>query len=495
MPPPTLFLLSFLFLLLSPLPLSLSSPPPSATICIVGSGIGGASLSHFLRTYSRPPSQIGAIHVFERSELVGGRMATVNLSGEVFEAGASILHPKNYHVSNFTQLLNLKSTVKKEDNDDLMSIGIWSGDGFVFKTFTADNWKLPILRKIVDKINSLRLLFRYGISLLRMDTFVENTVNNFLKYYESHDSRPVFGTVEEMLKWSGLYNLTGRTLEEELLEARLSPLLIEEFVTVITRINYGQSVKMSGLGGAVSLAGSTAGLWAVEGGNKQIPDGLLQISDVTLHLNEEIASIALVEGAYELKSMAGNSYACEVAVIAASLDELDIQFSPSISIPERKMQHTHTTFVRGLLNPGYFGLKAVTEIPELIATLEDPKIPFSSISILKRHREDDMSHKVFSRSPLDDALLDQIFNVRKETIKIDWAAYPQYKAPEVFAPFLLDGLHMYYVNAFENAASTMETTAVSAENMARLILSRLSGKQLETRLDAERSNLGLHEEL
>lgn len=63
-------------------------------------------------------------------------------------------------------------------------------------------------------------------------------------------------------------------------------------------------------------------------------------------------------------------------------------------------------------------------------------------------------------------------SVRQETIRIDWGAYPHYSAPEVFAPFILDGRHLYYVNAFENAASTMETSAVAAENLARLILSR-----------------------
>ena len=56
--------------------------------------------------------------------------------------------------------------------------------------------------------------------------------------------------------------------------------------------------------------------------------------------------------------------------------------------------------------------------------------------------------------------------MRKETIKIDWAAYPQYNAPEEFAPFVLDGLHLYYVNAFENATSKMETIAILAENLA-----------------------------
>lgn len=61
---------------------------------------------------------------------------------------------------------------------------------------------------------------------------------------------------------------------------------------------------------------------------------------------------------------------------------------------------------------------------------------------------------------------------RLQTVRINWGAYPHYKAPEVFAPFVLDGQHLYYVNAFENAASTMETSAVAAENVARLILSR-----------------------
>ena len=67
----------------------------------------------------------------------------------------------------------------------------------------------------------------------------------------------------------------------------------------------------------------------------------------------------------------------------------------------------------------------------------------------------------------------KLYSDRKETIRIDWAAYPHYQAPEKFAPFLLDGHHLYYINAFENAASTMETSYVFAENIARIILSRL----------------------
>lgn len=57
-------------------------------------------------------------------------------------------------------------------------------------------------------------------------------LGNFLKYYEGLDTRPVFNDVEGMLKWSGLYNLTRRTLEDELIDAGLSSILIKELVTV-----------------------------------------------------------------------------------------------------------------------------------------------------------------------------------------------------------------------------------------------------------------------
>ncbi|TYG89219.1 hypothetical protein ES288_A12G082200v1 [Gossypium darwinii] len=479
-PKPSFSFLILLFLRLQPLIFSLSTdalPPP--TVCIVGSGIGGSSVAHFLRHYFHPsPSQPRPpnIKIFERSYVVGGRMATVSIGGETFEAGASILHPKNYHALNYSNLLGLKvKPPPASEDDDSMSLGIWDGKKFVFKTLQVDS-KFPLVQKIVSYVNSFRIFFRYGFSLLKMGSFVESTVDSFLKYYESPERRPIFETVDEMLKWAGLYNLTTQTLQDELIGIKLSPLLIEELVTVITRINYGQSVSISGLAGAVSLAGSGGGLWAVDGGNWQMASGLINSSDVFLHLNEEIESISYLGEYYELNSTKGNSYSCEVAVVATPLDEVNIQFSPAVSIRERKLQHTHATFVRGLLNPAYFGLRTVAEVPELVGTLEDPDLPFTCISVLKQHDENDIIYKIFSREPMSDALLDSIFSARLQTNRINWGAYPHYKAPELFAPFILDGQHLYYVNAFENAASTMETGAVAAENVARLILSRYFGE-------------------
>lgn len=66
-------------------------------------------------------------------------------------------------------------------------------------------------------------------------------MDRFSKYYEETDSRPIFETVDEMLKWAGLFNLTTRTLQDELVDVGLSPLLINELVTVrilITHYKY-----------------------------------------------------------------------------------------------------------------------------------------------------------------------------------------------------------------------------------------------------------------
>ncbi|XP_054820885.1 farnesylcysteine lyase [Prosopis cineraria] len=467
-PPMAMIFLLLTFLAISQAQDAATSPAP--TVCIIGSGIGGSSVAHFLRKYSPNSPHPIKIQMFERNGLVGGRMATVNVAGDTFEAGASILHPKNFHALNYSKLLNLEFK-EKDSSSGSLSLGIWDGKKFVFKTFIVDS-NVPLLDKLVSLVNSLLLFIRYGFSLLKMNTFVESTVARFLKYYEGPASRPIFETPDEMLKWADLYNLTARTLQDELVDVGLSPLLIKELVTVITRINYGQSVCISGLAGAVSLAGSGGGLWSIKGGNWQMAAGLINQSDVALHLHEGIESIADLGDFYELNSTKGNSYTCEVAVVAASLDESDIQLIPQISISKRKTQHTYTTFVRGLLNPAYFGLSAVVGIPELVGTVEDPDLPFSSISVLKKYDARDATYKIFSRQPMSDTLLDSIFSVRKNTIKINWPAYPLYHAPEVFAPFLLDGRHLYYVNAFENAASTMETSAVAAENVARLIVSR-----------------------
>lgn len=115
------------------------------------------------------------------------------------------------------------------------------------------------------------------------------------------------------------------------------------------RINYGQNVSISGLAGGVSLAGAQGGLWAVVGGNWQLADGLIRHTNASLSLNHEVVSVTAVGEKYEVGSE--GAVTCDAVVMATSLDESKIIFTPPVNLLKRHMQHTFTTFVRGLLNP------------------------------------------------------------------------------------------------------------------------------------------------
>jgi prenylcysteine oxidase/farnesylcysteine lyase len=160
---PTLFLL--LLLLLPSIHASTADD-----ICIVGSGISGSSTAFFLTNYTAPTS--AQLRVFERRDRVGGRLATVAVAGDTFEAGGSVIHPRNLHVRRFADLLGLAARDDGEGDDDWL--GIWDGGRFVFSTLRppppGSSW---LRRKLHSLANSLLLLMRYGLSLFRMDSFVQ----------------------------------------------------------------------------------------------------------------------------------------------------------------------------------------------------------------------------------------------------------------------------------------------------------------------------------
>ena len=102
-----------LLVLLPVLPLPHASA--DADICIVGGGISGASAAFFLTNYTT--SLAGAqLRVFEGRHKVGGRLGTVTLAGDSFEAGGSIIHPRNLHARRFADLLGLAAKVGGDDD-------------------------------------------------------------------------------------------------------------------------------------------------------------------------------------------------------------------------------------------------------------------------------------------------------------------------------------------------------------------------------------------
>ena len=68
-------------------------------IAIVGGGIGGTSAAYYLRQLFGKDAQLD---LFEADQ-IGGRLAVINIDGNNYEAGGSIIHPKNKYMVDFAK--------------------------------------------------------------------------------------------------------------------------------------------------------------------------------------------------------------------------------------------------------------------------------------------------------------------------------------------------------------------------------------------------------
>ena len=73
-------------------------------IAVVGGGIAGCSAAWFLR---QALGKRASLTVFESSDRVGGRLATVRVGGVEVEAGGTIIHETNQYMAGFVESLGL----------------------------------------------------------------------------------------------------------------------------------------------------------------------------------------------------------------------------------------------------------------------------------------------------------------------------------------------------------------------------------------------------
>lgn len=136
------------------------------------------------------------------------------------------------------------------------------------------------------------------------------------------------------------------------------------------------------------------------------------------------------------------------------------------------------TLVVGTFDPSYFGLDSHSDVPESIVVPSDPtSITIPTVPFFTMGKKDLTSTtvlaKFFSPSPIENAILDEMFTVRSQTHRHVWnnpGSYPYlpvrdgtWKVPVE----IVDGV--YYANAMESWISTMETETVAGRNIANLI--------------------------
>eukprot|EP00043_Microstomoeca_roanoka_P012228 m.117570 g.117570 ORF g.117570 m.117570 type:complete len:618 (-) comp15432_c0_seq3:28-1881(-) len=433
------------------------------SIAVIGSGIGGSITAHHAAKLAEQfeGTQV-IVDVFERSSHIGGRLQHFLYNDtDVIEAGGSIIHQRNQYMLNLTEAMGLNRSGPGYGEHAVL--GLFDGERVIFQT---SDYEL---------VSILKMLMRYGLSPYYMDNLVNDLLVKFDGIYRAQAEGLAFDTVEDLLGHVALYDLTQKPLREYLRERGIGDTLADELVTGVMRTNYGQDLNMNAFAGAVSLAGASEHLWAIEGGNNKLCSKLLDQPNIQLHLETTVERIGLSEAGRPVVFISGqDSRPYDAVVIATPLEESNIQLDEAMAakIIPRTMHTTVATFVEGSINSTYYGIRPELRHPALILTKELENVPFNCIGLVA----DNSTHKntglfkVFSRSPLTKEDLQLMFlEYKEDTIQeYQWKAYPKFTPPESFSPFVL-GEGVFYPNAIENSASAMEMSAIAAKNAVLLI--------------------------
>lgn len=472
-------------------------------IAVVGAGIGGTATAFYLRQEFGPGVKID---VFE-SGTVGGRLETVKIGEYEYETGGSVIHPLNLHMKHFVDKLGIPPR-----KDVPSKMAIFNGKEL---TFEESDWFI---------INFLRFLWRYGFNFLRMQMWVEGILDKFMRIYQYQQYGYSFSSVERLVHAMGgdsFLSLMNHTLEETMIGDGFSQVFINDIVEPITRVNYGQSVRISGFVGAVSLAGADSGLWAVDGGNKRVCTGLLynskselipaRVTSITVKVRTSKTGTAtsFYEVSYVGEDGAAHSL-YDIVIIATPLHQgmSDITFSGfSPPIPSHypgRYHQTVATLVHGLLNVSYLGTTEAAShftVSDILTTSSEGSMINSLSSLDPVHippgyKRSPASHKkvwkVFSSEPLTKEQLKSMFLSWDSVSETLWLAYPSYSPPQRKTPPFILHNRLYYLNSVEWAASAMEMSAISARNLALLAHhrwhrqdSKVDQEDLHTRLRGE----------
>ncbi|XP_067144736.1 prenylcysteine oxidase 1-like isoform X2 [Centruroides vittatus] len=427
-------------------------------IAIIGGGIGGTSAAHFVRNLFQ--NQKCDIHLYEPSN-IGGRLATVEISGRKYEAGGSIVHEKNFYMKNLSESLGLK---RRDPVSGLL--GIYNGKEYVFKETKN------------QAVNIGKLLWRYGWSIIKLWFWIKSMLDNFVRIYVIQDKGYAFSGVSQLLyaMEKNFPNYTQESFKDYMMKSGFSEKLTSEIGQSVTRVNYGQTTNVNAFVGAVSLAASDSGLWSVSGGNKEVPEKLLEKANVVVHKKPVLSITLMKDESFEIKeSMDSASALYDVVIVAVPLIDgiSKIKFNnfpTKIQNFKGKYHRTVATYVNGKVNMSAIGLQPADHLDGVITI--NPELPFNSLGKVypvdyKKDETVPEVWKIFSQKPLTDDFMSEMFESITEVKVVDWLAYPQYTPPDALQPFVLHP-GLYYVNAIEWAASAMEMSIIAARNAALL---------------------------
>ncbi|KAH5428840.1 hypothetical protein HBI67_174050 [Parastagonospora nodorum] len=471
--------------------LSITEQAPAAKrVAIIGAGAGGSSAAYHLSKYAAESSIPTNITVFERNSYIGGRTTTVNVWNNPsfpVELGGSIFVEVNHIMMEAMERFHLSPASQDLARTlDMPDLGVWNGQEFVLITRQEDGWW--------DKA---KLLWRYGTAPLWTNRLMKSAVGKFLTMYDE----PVFPwkSLSEVVEKVGLLEATGVTGEQYLKANGIGEAFGREIIQASTRVNYASNLAfIHGLEAMVCMA--TNGAMQVEGGNWQIFASMLNASMADLHLNITVSKISKQkDSTYQLTLKDGQISTFDEIILAAPLQYTDLTIDPAPKHTPDEIPYTklYTTLFASpyRLDPTVFNMAPDASVPQYVLTTLPPTEPpqdnagspgFYSISIhntfINAHAtppRPEYIYKIFSPARVTPELLSHILGHKVDQeadvngtvswiyYKI-WNSYPREYPRVTFEEIVLDE-GLWYTSGIESFISTMETSALSGKNVARLV--------------------------
>lgn len=446
-------------------PLFLSQIPK---IAIVGAGIGGASLSHYL-TELFPHLDVV---IFEKNSEVGGRTEHFNVNGEEIEMGASFFITQNLNLVDLARIYNVSSKAEKMDKEIL---ALWDGEEFVWKSSTN------------KYISIAKMLWRYGLSPYHLKNEVDAWVENFMKAY---DFEP-FENYTEFLKIIKAESTVK--LIDHLAKNNYDHKYINEFVAGVVSGIYNQNYKdINSLAGMISLKGVFDKAHSFNGGNRKLVKSIIEGNPrVKLNLNSEVIFVKKWENSKfsidfiqdKNTKIQGNFDLVIFATPIQWVEFKNVAINKKNLLLAKDYVDTFVTLVAGNLHCLYFS-KTDSECPGVVlSTNYENSVVTDYARVCKSCYEAEGVnldvYKFQSVRKLSETDLHIFFPFTYKVMKEkEWKAYPKLKTimKEEQLPDIRLDEGVYAINGMEHLASCMEMETISAKNIARLI-AKYEGKK------------------
>ncbi|XP_065730792.1 prenylcysteine oxidase-like isoform X3 [Phocoena phocoena] len=395
-------------------------PGPAKSVregpAVVGAGIGGSAVAHFLQQHFGPRVQID---VFEKGT-VGGRLATISVNKQHYESGAASFHSLSLHMQGFVKQLGLRHRREVGGRS-----AIFNGEDFVLE---ETDWYL---------LNLFRLWWHYGISFLRLQMWVEEVMEKFMSYGQSA-AMPAFAGAMSLAGAQGsLWSVEGgnKLVCSGLLKLTKANVIHATVTTVTLQQTEGKPLYHVKYENEVGTGSDYYDIVVIA---------------TPLHLDN--SSTITFEG------------------FDPPIDVVQGSFQPTvISLVHGYLNSSYFGFPDPKLFP--FASILTTDFPSFFCALDNMCPVNVSASFRRKQPQEAAVWRVRSPQPLLRSQLKTLFRSYYSVQTAEWQAHPVHGPRSPLPRFVLHD-QLFLLNALEWAASSVEVTAVAAKNVALLAFNR-----------------------